>query len=372
MNVIGLIAEYNPFHNGHLYQINRIKKIYPNSILIVILNGNFTQRADTSLINKWDKTKILLENNVDLVISLPTFYGINNADIFASGALEILNDLKIDTLIFGSELDDTNLLIDIVKAKINNPKYNDILKEYLKKGYSYPKSSSKALSHITKKEIVNPNDILALSYIECIIKNNYNIKPVSIKRENNYHNKLLESGSASGIREALKNKKDINDYVPKCTLKYLNNPIFIDDYFDLLKYKIVSIDDINVYHDVIEGLDKRIKKYINESNNLEELILKIKTKRYTYSRIKRILLYILLDLKKEDTINIKNYIRPLGFNNTGLKYLNSVKKHLTLPLISNYKNNKDILSFEYKVNAIYSLKNNSSYKDELNAPIKTP
>ena len=123
MNVIGLIAEYNPFHNGHLYQINKIKKIYPDSILIVILNGNFTQRADTSLINKWDKTKILLENNVDLVISLPTFYGINNADIFASGALEILNDLKIDTLIFGSELDDTNLLIDIVKAKINNSKY---------------------------------------------------------------------------------------------------------------------------------------------------------------------------------------------------------------------------------------------------------
>ena len=207
MNVIGLIAEYNPFHNGHLYQINRIKKIYPDSILIVILNGNFTQRADTSLINKWDKTKILLENNVDLVISLPTFYGINNADIFASGALEILNDLKIDTLIFGSELDDTNLLIDIVKAKINNPKYNDVLKEYLKKGYSYSKSSSKALSYITKKEIVNPNDILALSYIECIIKNNYNIKPVSIKRENNYHNKLLESGSASGIREALKSMK---------------------------------------------------------------------------------------------------------------------------------------------------------------------
>ena len=356
MNIIGIIAEYNPFHNGHIYQIQKVKELYPNSLIIVVLNGNFTQRGDISIINKWDKTKIILEHNVDLVIELPTFYGINNADIFAKGAIKILNDLKIDTLIFGTERDNIDDFIRITNIK-NTNEYKNLLKEYLDNGYSFPKASFSAIECLTNIKIDTPNDILALSYIEEIINNNYNIKPVNIKRTNDYHDKnLKEIASATAIREAIKENKDIKNFVPTKTINYINN-ITINDYFDLLKYKIISTNDLTIYHDVKEGIDSRIKKYIYESNNLEELIEKIKTKRFTYNRIKRILLYILLDIKKD--IKINNYIRPLGFNNNGANYLKQIKDELTLPLISNYSNNRDLLEFEYKVNSIYSLKTNN-------------
>lgn len=370
MNIVGLIAEYNPFHNGHIYQINKIKELYPNSLIIVILNGNFTQRGDVSIINKWDKAKIILNHGIDLVIELPTFYGINNSDIFAKGALQILNNLKIDTLVFGTERDNIDELINVANIK-NTSEYNVLLKEYLDKGYSYPKASFDSIEKLTNIKINTPNDILALSYIEEIINNKYNITPVSIKRTNDYHDKnLKEISSATAIREALKNNEDISDYVPNETLKYINN-ISIDDYFDLLKYKIISTSDLSIYHDVKEGIDVRIKKYIYKVNSTSELIDIVKTKRFTYNRIKRILLYILLDIKKD--VNINNYIRPLGFNEIGANYLKSIKKELTLPLVSNYTDNKDLLELEYKVNSIYSLKMkniNNEIKNEYNKPEK--
>ena len=368
MNVIGIIAEYNPFHNGHLYQIDKIKELYKDSIIIAIINGNFTQRGDISIINKWDKAKILLNHNVDLVIELPTFYGINNADIFSKGALKILNKLKIDTLVFGTEREYLDDFYKLIECKKTN-KYKKLLKEYLDKGYSYPKASFDSLKKLTNIELNTPNDILAMSYLEEIMNNNYYIKPVNIKRTSNYHSKML-TNSASSIRDALKNNIDISKYVPNDVLKYINN-ISLNDYFDLIRYKILSTDDLTIYHDIKEGIDSRIKKYILEVNNINDLIDKIKTKRYTYNRIKRILLYILLDIKKD--IKISDYIRLLGFNNIGKKYIKSIKKDINIPLISNYSKNKELLEFEYKVNLIYSLKQNNiieSIKKELNNPIE--
>ena len=370
MNVIGIIAEYNPFHNGHLYQINKIKEMYKDSLIIVILNGNYTERGDFSIIDKWDKAKILLNHNVDLVIELPLFYGINNADIFSKGSLEILNDLKIDTLVFGTERDNLDDFYKLIECK-KTDKYNNLLKEYLSLGYSYPASSYNALKDITNIKINTPNDILAMSYIEEIINNNYSINPVSIKRNNDYHSKeLKEISSATSIRDALKNNLDISKSVPKDVLKYIRN-ISFDDYFNLLKYKIISTDDLTIYHDVKEGIDVRIKKYIYESSSVDELIFKVKNKRFTYNRIKRILLYILLDIKKD--IKVNNYIRPIGFNDKGIKYLNKIKKELSLPLISNYSDNKELLNLEYKANSIYYLNSNdyvNDIKKELNKPIK--
>lgn len=370
MNVIGIIAEYNPFHNGHLYQINKIKELYKDSLIVVVLNGNFTQRGDVSIINKWNKTEIILSNNVDLVVELPTLYGINNADIFSKGALEILNDLKIDTLVFGSETNDIGKFIKIANIKLKNNEYDILLKKYLDLGNSYPKASGNAIKDLIGIDLSNPNDILAVSYIEEIIRNDYKIKPISIKRTDNYHTSI---SSATIIRESIKNSIDIKDYIPSKIIEYSNEPVFIDNYFNLLKYKILSTDDLTIYHGIDEGIDNRIKKYIKESDSLEVLIQKIKTKRYTYNRIKRTLLYILLDIKKSDMTNIKNYIRPLGFNDKGLKYLNKIKKELTLPLISNYNKSKDLLNIEYKLNSIYALGFNDSSEiinTEFNKPIK--
>jgi len=298
MNIIGIIAEYNPFHNGHIYHIKKIKELYQNSLIIVVLGGNFTQRGDISIINKWDKTKVILEHDIDLVVELPTFYGINNANIFAKGALQILNDLKIDTLVFGTERDNINDFIEIVNIK-QTDEYKKLLKETLENGNSYAKASYDAIEKLTKIKINTPNDILALSYIEEIINNKYNINPLPIKRTNDYHsNELQEISSATAIREGINKNKDISKSVPIETLKYINNNS-LNNYFDLLKYKIISTDDLTIYHDVKEGIENRIKKYIYESNSIDELIMKIKNKRFTYNRIKRILLYILLDIKKD-------------------------------------------------------------------------
>ena len=372
MNIIGIICEYNPFHNGHLYQINKIREMYPNSIIIAILNGNFTQRGDVSVIDKWDKTNIALINGIDLVIELPLFYGINNSDIFANGSIKILNDLHIDTLIFGSETFDIDTLKNIVNTKINNIEYDKIVKKLIEKGNSYPTATYSAIKELTNKDISKPNDILALSYVEETIKNNYKINPICIKRIDNYHDKeLKEITSGTAIRNALLNNIDVTSSIPTNTLKYLNEPIFIDKYFKLLKYKILSTNDLSIYHDISEGIDNRIKKYITTCNTYDELINKVKTKRYTYNKIKRILLYILLDIKKD--IKVYDYIRPLGFNNKGLKYLNSIKKSLTLPLISNYNKNKDLLELEYKADSIYALgfnNPNEELKKEYNKPIK--
>ena len=234
-------------------------------------------------------------------------------------------------------------------------------------------------SGLERKDYIRLNSYVGSRLNTDLRAKNNPIKEVDVKIElveENYLDSLEEVEMDENIfneDNGIKENKDISIAVPNITLNYLDDIVFIDDYFDLLKYKILSSNNLNIYHDVIEGIDNRIYKYIKESNTLEELISKVKTKRFTYNRIKRILLYILLDIKKDDIKNIKNYIRPLGFNETGKKYLNKIKNNLTLPLINCYSKNKDILSLEYKANLIYSLKTkniNESIKNELNKPIK--
>ena len=162
--------------------------------------------------------------------------------------------------------------------------------------------------------------------------------------------------SATSIRENLKKDKPINEFIPKYVEKYINK-VFIDDYFDLLKYKIISSKDLSIYQTVDEGIENRIKKYIFEVNSLEELIDKVKTKRYTYNRIKRMFVHILCSFTKEEASRCKEirYIRVLGFNDKGRNYLNKIKKEMEIPIITNYSDIKDeILEIEFRINSIYS------------------
>ena len=375
MKVIGIIAEYNPFHLGHLYQINKIKEMYPNSIIIAIISTNFTERGEISILNKWDKTKICLEYGIDLVIELPTLYATQAADIFAYAAINILNGLHIDTLVFGTESDNINDLINLANIQLNNKKYDNLVKKYLDTGINYPTAQSKALKDITNINIDKPNDLLALSYIKEIIKNNYNITPISIKRTNDYHSKIVESNivNASLIRKMIAENKDISNYVPNLTLKYVNKDISIDNAYKYLLYMIINNKEhLNEYLSVDEGIENRLIKQITNSNSWEELVMNIKTKRYTYNKINRMLIHILLGIKK--TNNIKDlYIRILGFNTKGRNYLNKIKKNITIPIFTSYKPNKvNSLDIEYKSTYIYSLiTNNLSLikKEYQNKPI---
>ena len=352
MKTIGIITEYNPIHLGHIYQINKIKKLYPESIIIVITSSCFTQRGDINILNKWDKTKICLENNIDLIIELPFAYATQSADIFAKGALTILNHLKIDTLIFGSECNDINLLIKLAKTQLNNQEYNLLTKKYLDEGYNYPTAMSKALNNILGYTITQPNDLLGISYIKEIISNNYNITPISIKRIGSYHDQKITNKiiNASLIRKLYLENNDITPYIPNNIINNLYQNLSKENYFPYLKYKILSTKDLSIYQTVDEGIESRIKKAITISNTWEELIQNIKTKRYTYNKIGRMLIHILTDFTKEEYNNLTiDYIRLLGFSTNGQKYLNSIKKQLTLPIITHYKQIKISLKKNLKI-----------------------
>lgn len=359
MHKIGIICEYNPFHNGHLYQIKKIKETYKDSLIIVCLSSCFMQRGEASILNKWDKTRLAIESGVDLVLELPFAFATQYQDIFAKGALTILNHLKIDTLVFGSECNDIELLKNLASIQLKDDGYNHLVKRYLDLGLNYPTSLSKALFDITGVKLDKPNDLLALAYVKEIIKNNYDIEPFSIRRTSDYHNSNLDSDivSASTIRKLLKDGVNVNNYLPYNIYDYLSE-IDEDKYFALLKYQIINnIDCLDKFQTVDEGIENRIIKYINMVNSKEELILKVKSKRYTYNKINRMFTHILTNFTKEDAKNLEiEYLRVLGFNTRGKNYLNKIKKDIGIPIINKYiPNMYKSLDIEFRVSLIYSL-----------------
>lgn len=366
MKSVGIICEYNPFHNGHLYHIKKVKELYPDYVVIAVINGDFTQRGDVSLIDKWKKTEVAL-NYVDLVIELPFVFGTQAADIFTKGSTDILKVLKVNAFVFGSESADIDKLKKIVKVQ-ERKEYNDKIKGYLDEGFNYPTSLAKALKDLGIILENNPNDLLGIGYI----RNLKNVEIKAIKRTNDYHSLDLEKiSSATSIRKALKNGTDVREYVPKESYDSLDDLHFLDDYFDLLKYKIISSKDLSIYQTVDEGIENKIKKNILKAHNTEELISLVKSKRYTYNKIKRMLLHILCGFTKEEAKRCKKvqYIRVLGFNDKGRKYLNSIKKECELPIITKYDNNYEMMRIENRVSNIYNIKRDDFLEEYKHKPI---
>ncbi len=351
---IGIVAEFNPLHYGHIYLINKVKEMYPDEEIIVVLGGNVLQRGNLSIIEKYDKTKIALDNGVDLVVELPFPFSSQSADIFAKGSIEILNKLHVDKLVFGSEEGSIDKFIKAANVQLNNKDYDPTVKKYLKEGYNFPTSLNKALKDIANIEIDKPNDLLALSYIKEIIKNNYNIIPITIKRTNDYHSKELnEISSATSIREAYKNNIDISKYVPKEEIELIKID-YEEKYFTLLKYKIISDENLKLYNLVDEGIDIKLKEMITNCNNLDDLIKSIKSKMNTYNKIERMLSFILFNYKKENNDTNLKYIRVLGFNQSGKNYLNIIKKNIDIPIITKIsKDNYNLIKEDLNKDLIY-------------------
>ena len=361
MNVIGIVVEYNPFHNGHIYQIKKIKEMYPDSIIAVVMSTSFTMRGEISLLDKWQKTEIALKHGIDIVIELPFVYSVQSADNFAKGALRLLNEIGIDTLVFGTETDDIKYLAEIANVQINNIEFESLVKNYMKDKYNYPTSLSKAIKDLTNKEVKNPNDILAVCYLKEIIKNNYNINPISIKRTNDFNDIISDSEivSASNVRNKYLNNIDFKNTVPSLTYDYLmQNNFDFDIYFKIIKYKIItSKNDLNNYLLMDNSLVSRIYVSAIKSENIEDLISKIKTKKYTYNRINRILLNIFLDVKKDITYEGINYIRLLGLSKKGQEYIKKQKKKTNMDIITKFSKKYKFLELEYKITSLYSIVN---------------
>lgn len=385
MNITGIITEYNPFHNGHLYHLTEAKKNTNCDAVICIMSGNFVQRGGPAIVDKWQRTEMALNNGVDLVIELPTYYAVSSAEFFAKGAVSILNNLGVvNNLFFGSECGDVNKLTTIAKTLVDeDSKLKYIIKENLAKGETFAKAREKALISYLNNEDLNEiltssNNILGIEYIKSIIRMNSNIKPFTLKREgSNYNDKILSNSfsSATSIRELLKQKASIEslkDSIPKESYEILNNLynnsypfVFDEDMFKFIKYKLqTNCINFNNLYEIIEGLENKLLKEISSSNSYEEFILNIKSKRYTYSKISRILTHIYIGLDSDSFLNIDDtnnlYARVLGFNKKGREILSLIKRNSSIPLITKIPRFSDnpLLKLDIQATAAYSILNN--------------
>ena len=358
--ILAIIAEYNPFHNGHLYQLQKSKKDLNPDYSICIMSGNFCERGDTSIIDKWSKTEAALKCGFDLVVELPVLYSISSAENFAEGALKILDAFDDVTLSFGSECGDLNILNDIANVLYDEPKeYQTILSHELSKGLSYPKARENALllylNDIKKYANIlsNPNNILGIEYLKAIKKLKSKVKPYTVKRIDSGYNSLKVKdrlASATAIRNLLKEDKDVKKLMPTPSYNILLDNIESGKTIKDISVFEMSLKEISNLQDVTEGLENAIKQAANTCNSLEDLINSIKSKRYTRSRIQRILLYSILNITKkdiQDSYKVKPYIRVLGVSKQG-KYLLSRLGNPKYPPITSVKkfmdtNNNKIL-----------------------------
>lgn len=359
MKILGLIVEYNPFHQGHLLHINEAKKIVNPDITIAIMSGNFVQRGEPAISDKWTRSQIAINNGIDLVIELPFVYSVQSADYFARGAIDILNKIGVTDIVFGSETANIELFKDIAYAiKSNSENYNLLIKKYLDLGLRYPDACNKALSSLLNKTITMPNDLLGLSYVKEVINHDYKINLHCIKRTNDFHSLKIENiSSASAIRNALKNKIDIVSQL--CDYELYHEFYFLEDFFSILRYKILisSKEQLQKIHLVDEGIENLLKEKILLVNNMNEFITTLTSKRYTRSRIQRMLIHILMNNNKS-IIKIAmdiDYIRILKMNDSGQKYLNRIKKSCDYKLISNFSSHTHpALDIEFKATKLLS------------------
>ncbi|MGL5617644.1 MAG: nucleotidyltransferase [Metamycoplasmataceae bacterium] len=295
---IGIIAEYNPFHNGHIYQINYIKKWFPNEKIIVAMSGKYVQRGERAIASFVDRKAIALKYGVSEVIEIPQKFVIQAAHIFAQEAVKLLNDKNVSKIVFGSETDNIDLFYNVANTiRNNNEAYNMALKSYLKGGNSFPKASAMALETLCGSSFTMPNDILGIEYVKAIINNNYNIRAISIKREVGFHSNetVRNLASATKLRKMILEGEDISKFSP---MIIKNKPKRIEDEYLLFQniMKTKPLEEIKKINLVSEGMENLFFKNIDEPN-YESFINKVNSKRYTSSRIKRVILQIILFYK---------------------------------------------------------------------------
>lgn len=360
MLISSIISEYNPFHNGHKYQIEQTKKMGASHI-ISIMSGNFTQRGTPSIFSKHHKTEIALKNGCDLVIELPTAYSIAGAEKFAYGAIFLANSLGcVNLLSFGCENNDIKLLEKAAQVA-NDSKTIELTKEYLKSGISFAKARCHAIKDIYGQNLANlfskPNNILAIEYIKALNFLNSNIEPLPILRHGVTHNSTLSVNnfaSSTFLRNMiLKGKYDIKKFVPKSCYNLLRDNIKAGlapanilncERALLSQLRRMNTDDFLDIQDVSEGLENKIYKAVKESTNINQIYSNIKTKRYPQLRIQRIIMSAFLGINKDILKYSPPYIKVLGFNKKGEEILHIMNKTATLPIVSNLSDIKKLKS----------------------------
>lgn len=376
MEAVGIVVEYNPFHNGHKYHLKKAREL--GDVVIACMSGDFVQRGEPAFINKKERTKMCLREGVDIVVELPVFYSTQNAEVFAKGALMLLSELRIKKILFGSEDDNIEKLLKIIDIE-NEKKFKEYLKENLKKGESYPNAYNMGIKYFLGNDFeIKSNDILGIEYLRAIkILNEKNkdnedneekIEACSLKREaGGYYSEESDTNilSATGIRkiiegyqtENIKSKSEdekkysdkieycngeniyekIRKYIPEKSYNLLceelkrQNTMKLSDFYNLIRYNILmNKNKLKDIQDVEDGFENRLYEMAVKYSDFKDFWSNLMTRRYTIGRVQRILLHILLDIKKEDTLKVKEkipYLKILGFSEKGKEYLKELKKN---------------------------------------------
>lgn len=337
--ILTIISEYNPFHIGHLYHLQESTKLIKPDYKIAIISGNFVQRGEPSIINKWERAKVALQAGFDLIIELPCIYSISSAENFAEGSIKIANKIGTTHLSFGSEIGNIENLNKLSKLIAQNEnEYYKKIREKLSEGFSYPKSQELVINDMFKNEFENicsPNNILGLEYLKSIQKINSKITAITIKRNQNF-------SSSSNIRTLLRNNENLStDLLPDFSINTIQENIKSGKFVYSLRcfekeilyvLRKMTHQDLQNIPDIPENLLNKFKTASNSCNTLEELISTLKNKSITQARIQRILLYILLGITKQDmelSKQITPYVRILGANKKGKELLSNIPNCIT-------------------------------------------
>lgn len=395
MKAVGLVTEYNPFHNGHLYHLNKAMEITGADISVAVMSGDFVQRGEPAVLDKYTRTSMALNSGVNLVVELPVNYAVSSAESFATGALKVLDHIKADSIAFGSESGDIEGLSELAHILCDNEDmlYKEISK-YTANGISYAAARQKTVEKLTDKDtaemLTSSNNILAVEYLKAIIKNNYAIKPYTVQRQGDSYNDTdirSEYASATALRENLK-ADNISEYIPVkagLILSSNTNYIYPDDITEVLFTRLldilfasnydknVFIENVMQYPDVSKEIAGRLYKSAmdmitrtvpqrSESKDngvfsFGSLCEHIKTKEVPLSRIKRALVRITLGLDKKHMEKYANepYIRVLGFDKKGQEYLSYIRKNVEVPLITKTADYKEMLLDDIHAANIYNM-----------------
>ena len=353
MRVVGLIAEYNPFHNGHKYHIEKAKELAKADFVVVVMSGNFVQRGNPAIMPKHLRAEMALKSGANLVIELPVCYATGTAEQFAYGAVSLLDKLGcVDVLCFGSECGDIQSLKSLAQILCDEPaEYKENLQFNLRSGMSFPLARQKAIQSLSENEdlaelLEQPNNILGIEYLKALYRLGSMIEPMTIRREvSHYHDTDLQEqfSSASALRNTIADGDFAQLYgqIPSECMPLLEDgyevryPVYANDFSLLLKYKLLHETSTSLieYADVSEELANRICNRLNDYVSFDQFCELLKTKEITYTRISRALIHILLGVKKSDYHEI-GYARVLGFHSSASVLLSELKKSSSIPLLS--------------------------------------
>lgn len=380
MKAVGIVVEYNPFHNGHYYHIQESRKVTEADLVVAVMSGNFLQRGEPALLSKWERTKMALQGGADLVIELPYVFATQKAEVFAFGAVSLLHALEVDSICFGSENGDIRSFQNTLKEmSARKCSFDQFIKLALKEGKSYPRAAADAFQTLKIKDsavdLSQPNNILGFHYIEAIEKLDSTIRPFTIQRTKaHYHDQHFADqhiASATSIRTTLfaekTNLEEIQNVIPGTTYSHLlsykkSTGMFHhwENYFSYFKYRLLSStpEELRQIYEVEEGLENRLLQYITSVATFKEFMENIKTKRYTWTRLQRLCVHILTNTSKsqmKDNGKHPTYLRLLGTSLVGQEYLNSIKKNVSIPIVSRVSSfSNEQIRLDIKASNVYA------------------